>query len=99
MLYFVISLSVDKHEAATILCVEWLVLPLFCMNVSQSVIISLWRTVLVGLCPCWDILSLSGWITHNMLCCGVTRTKFMDSLYFCFIAHLSLTDCLACAAS
>ncbi len=28
-----------------------------------------------------------------MLCCGITRTKFMDSLYFCFIAHLSLTHC------
>ena len=85
--------SVDKLAAELILCVEQLVLPLFCMNASQSAIISLWRTVPIGLCPFWDILSLSGRITHNMLCCGVTRTKFMDSLYSCFVAHLSLTDC------
>ncbi len=26
--------SVDKHAAVPILCVEWLVLPLFCMNAS-----------------------------------------------------------------
>ena len=44
--------------------------------------------VLVG-----TLLSLSGRITHNMLCCGVTRTKFMDSLLSCFVAHLSLTHC------
>ncbi len=29
--------SVDKLEAVSILCVERLVLPLFCMNASQSV--------------------------------------------------------------
>ncbi len=37
--------SVDKLEALPILCVEQLELPLFCMNASQSVKISLWRTV------------------------------------------------------
>ncbi len=36
--------SVDKFEAVLILCVKQLVLPLFCINASQSVIISLWRT-------------------------------------------------------
>ena len=36
--------SVDKLEAVPILCVERLVLPLFCMNASQSVIMSLWRS-------------------------------------------------------
>ncbi len=35
--------SVDKLAAVPILCVEQLVLPLFCMNASQSVIISLWN--------------------------------------------------------
>ena len=39
--------SVDKLEAVPKLCVEQLVLPLFCMNDPQSVIISLWRTVSV----------------------------------------------------
>ena len=36
--------SVNKFEAVPILCVERLVLSLFCMNASQSVIISLWRS-------------------------------------------------------
>ncbi len=36
--------SVDKLEAVTILCVEQPVLSLFCMNASQSTIISLWRS-------------------------------------------------------
>ncbi len=36
---------VDKLVALPILCVEQLVLLLFCMNASQSVIISLWRSV------------------------------------------------------
>ncbi len=36
--------SVDKLEAVPILCVEQLVLPLLCMNASQSAIISLWRS-------------------------------------------------------
>ncbi len=39
--------SADKLEAVPILCVEWLVLPLFCMNASQSAIIFLWRNLLV----------------------------------------------------
>ena len=56
MLYFcVISVSVDKLEAVPILCVERLVSPLFCMNDSQSVIISLWRTVPIWFCPFWDM--------------------------------------------
>ncbi len=42
---FLISVSVDKLEAVPILCVEQPVLPLFCMNASQSAIISLWRSV------------------------------------------------------
>ena len=38
--------SVDKLVAVPILGVEQLVLPLFCMNASQSaIIISLWRSV------------------------------------------------------
>ena len=37
--------SDDNLEAVPILCVEQLVLPLFCMNASQSAIISLWRSV------------------------------------------------------
>ena len=37
--------SVDKLEAVPILCVEQPVLPLFCMSASQSIIISLWRSV------------------------------------------------------
>ncbi len=53
MLYFcVISVSVDKLAAVPILCVEQLVSPLFCMNASQSAIISLWRSVPVWLCSC-----------------------------------------------
>ena len=36
--------SVDKLEAVTILCVEQSVLSLFCMNASQSTVISLWRS-------------------------------------------------------
>ena len=42
---FVISVSDDNLEAVPIFCIEWLVLSLFCMNASQSVIISLWRSV------------------------------------------------------
>ncbi len=34
-----------------------------------------------------------------MLGCAVTRAKFMDSLYSCVIAHLNLTDCVACTAN
>ncbi len=46
MLYFyVISVSVDKLEAVLMLCVEQLVSSLFCMDATQSVIISLWRSV------------------------------------------------------
>ena len=37
--------SVDKLAAVPILCVEQLVFPLFCMNASQSAIISLWISV------------------------------------------------------
>ncbi len=37
--------GVDKLEVVPILCVERLVLPLFCMNESQSAIISVWRNV------------------------------------------------------
>ena len=37
--------SVDKIEAVPILCVERRVVPLFCMNASQSAINSLWRSV------------------------------------------------------
>ncbi len=37
--------SVDKLAAVPILCVEQPVVPLFCMNACQSVIISLWRSV------------------------------------------------------
>ena len=37
--------SVDKLVAVPILCVEQLVLPLFCVTASQSAIISLWRSV------------------------------------------------------
>ena len=33
--------NVDKLEAVPVLCVEHLVLPLFCMNAFQSVIFSL----------------------------------------------------------
>ncbi len=36
--------SVDKLEAVPILHVEQLVLHVFCMNASQSAIISLWRS-------------------------------------------------------
>ena len=39
------DVSVDKLAAVPILCVEQPVLPLFCMNASQSAIISLWRSV------------------------------------------------------
>ena len=39
------DVSVNKLAAVPILCVEQPVLPLFCMNASQSVIISLWRSV------------------------------------------------------
>ena len=39
--------SVDNLEASPILCVERLVVPLRCMNASQNVIISLWRSGLV----------------------------------------------------
>ena len=39
------DVSVDKFAAVPILYVEQPVLPLFCMNASQSVIISLWRSV------------------------------------------------------
>ncbi len=39
------DVSVDKLAAVPILCVEWLVSSLCFMNASQSVIISLWRTV------------------------------------------------------
>ena len=48
---FVISMCVDKLEAVPIFCVEQLVSSLFCMNASQSVIISLWRSVPVLLYP------------------------------------------------
>ncbi len=41
--------SVDKLEAVPILCVEQLVSSLFCINASQSSIISLWRNVPVCL--------------------------------------------------
>ena len=44
-------------------------------------------------------LSISGRITHNMLCCGVTRTKFMDSLYFVLLLIWVLQIVIACAAS
>ena len=37
--------SVNKRAVVPMLCVEQLVLPLFCMNASQSAIISLWRSV------------------------------------------------------
>ena len=37
--------SVDKLAAVPILCVKQPVLPLVCMNASQSAIISLWRSV------------------------------------------------------
>ena len=40
-----IDVSVDKLAAVPILCVEQLVLSLFCMNASQSAIISLWSSV------------------------------------------------------
>ncbi len=39
------SVSVDKLEIVPMLCVEWHVSSLFCINASQSAIISLWRTV------------------------------------------------------
>ena len=39
------DVSVDKLVAVPILCVEQLVLPLFCMNAPQRAIISLWRSV------------------------------------------------------
>ena len=58
-----------------------------CYNLS----VEIWSCFDFVICGTW--LSLAGRITHNMLCCGVTRTKFMDSLYSCFVAHLSLTDC------
>ncbi len=86
--------SVDKLEAVAILCVEQLVSSLSCMNASQSAIslcgkLFLFEFVLFGMS-----LSLSRRITHNMLCCGVTRPKFMVSLYSCSVAHLSLTHLL-----
>ena len=52
--------SVDKLAAVPILCVEQLVLPLFCMNASQSIIISLWRSVPVSLCLCWIMTVQAG---------------------------------------
>ncbi len=39
------DVCVDKLVALPILCVQQLVSPLFCMNASQSAIISLWRYV------------------------------------------------------
>ena len=56
---------VDKLEAVSILCVEQLVSSLFCINASQNVIISLWRTVLFC-CSSWNITVFSGRITCNM---------------------------------
>ena len=53
VVFFAMYVSVDKLVAVPILCVEQLVLPLFCMNASQSTIISLWRSVPVWLCLCW----------------------------------------------
>ncbi len=47
--------SVDKLEAVPILCAEQLVLPLFCMNASQSVIISCGDLFLFDFCPCWNM--------------------------------------------
>ncbi len=79
--------------SCTNICVEQLVLPLFCMNASQSTITSVENCSCLTFVLVGTLLSLSGRITHNMLCCGVTRTKFMDSLYSCFVAHLSLTHC------
>ena len=99
VVFCVMNVSVDMLAAVPILCVEQLVSPLLCMNASQSIIIFLWRIILCGEQFLFNFvlfgtfLSLSGRITHNMLCFGVTRTKFMDSLYSCFVAQLSLTDC------
>ena len=45
VLFCEMYVSVDKLVAVPILCVKQLVLPLFCMNASQSTIISLWRSV------------------------------------------------------
>ena len=39
------EVSVDKLAAVPLLRVEQPVLPLFCMSASQSIIISLWRSV------------------------------------------------------
>ncbi len=50
---------VDKLGTVPILCVEQLVSPLFCMNASHSVIISLWRYGPVWLCPFWDMTVIS----------------------------------------
>ena len=51
--FLVISVSVAKLETVPILGVERLLSSLLCINASQSVIISLWRTVPVWLYPIW----------------------------------------------
>ena len=59
----------------------------------EEVILIQWRICSAWLCSLLEHDSLLVRITHNLLCCVLTRTKFMDSLFTCFIAHLSLTLC------
>ena len=86
----------DKLAAVPILCVEQLVLPLFCINASQSAIISLWRSVPVWLCH--DCLYQSGLLT---ICYAVVWQE-QSSRILCILVLLLiwvLQIVIACAAS
>ena len=75
----------DKLEAVPILCVERLVLPLFCMNASQSAKIFLWRSVPVWLCPCWmmTVFIRQGYLQYVMLWCDKNKVHGFFVFLFC----------------
>ena len=77
--------SVDKLEDVPILCVEQLVLPLFWMNASQSVIITLWRSGPVWLCPFWDmtVFIRQDYLQCVMLWCDKNKVNGFFVFLFC----------------
>ena len=73
--------SDDKLEA-----VEQPVLSLFCMNASQSTIISLWRSGPVWLCPLWDmtVFRRQDYSQYVMLWCDKNKVHgFFVFLFSC----------------
>ena len=77
--------SVDKLAAVPMLCVEQPVLPLFCMSASQSVIVSLWRSVPVWLCFCWIMTAYIGQddSQYVMLLCDKNKVNGFFVFLFC----------------